>query len=160
MTKKLAILLTSCSFLGYFIGQAEAGIQTPHATYSDQIGETFPHSGYVKINPRASTIIVSGQAADNLEGDLFQDTIEEAVEVALSNVERLLQEAGAGMENVVYITMAVRDGDDWKGSAEAYNKFFSDRGIEHRPAITTVQAINAEHRIMFTAQAAIIKDEA
>lgn len=133
---------------------------TPHAIYGGIVGQTFPHADYVEINPKASIIIVSGQGADNANDELFQDSIEEAVEAALSNLEHFLNAAGAGMENIVYIAMAVKEKDDWFSSSKAYNKFFEDRGIKHRPARNTVQAVvDADYRVLFTAQAAVIRTE-
>lgn len=115
----------------------------------------YPHSEYAVIEPSSEIIIVSGQAADDENEVLHQDTLDEAVNVALGNVEKILQKAGATMADVRHITMAVRDNADWKGSAKAYENFFTSRGITKLPARNTVQVVHdAEYRVLFTATAA------
>jgi 2-iminobutanoate/2-iminopropanoate deaminase len=71
-------------------------------------------------------IYVSGQTPrDPLTGALVGDAVATQTRQTLSNVQRLLAEAGASMSDVVSATIYLADVDDWAAMNAVYTEFFT-----------------------------------
>jgi len=71
-------------------------------------------------------IFTSGQLPGTSTGTLILDDISAATRQSLSNVQAILEEAGAGLDDVVKVTIFLRDMGDFAAVNEVYAGFFSD----------------------------------
>jgi len=72
-------------------------------------------------------IFVSGQGPlDPQTGKVRGDTIEEQTRQTLENIEAILQAGGAGMGDVVKVTVILTDLANFRQMNEVYNTFFPD----------------------------------
>lgn len=93
-------------------------LQTPHAP--------------VAIGPYSQGISVSGQRLLFLSGQLpidpvtgvMPENIQDQTKQALSNLQAILQSAGAGLSNVVKTTVFLKDMNDFAAMNEVYTSFF------------------------------------
>jgi reactive intermediate/imine deaminase len=98
-------------------------------------------------------VFVSGQLPVNLEtGEVETGSIEAQTELALRNVERILAEAGSGLNQVVQMTIYISDIELWGKVNEAYARVLG----EHRPAraIVPVKDLHFGTKIEIQATAA------
>ena len=94
-------------------------ISTPGAP-----GAIGPYSQGVRAG---NTIYVSGQLpADPATGALVEGDIQTTTRRALENVRAILQEAGAGMGDVVKVTVYLKDMASFAAMNEAYAEYFSE----------------------------------
>ena len=71
-------------------------------------------------------IYVSGQTPrDPVSGALVGDDVATQTRQTLSNVKRLLTEAGASMSDVVSVIIYLTDVDDWATMNSVYTEFFA-----------------------------------
>ncbi len=83
-----------------------------------------PYSQAVKAE---NTIYVSGQLPiDPATGEFAGDDIKAQTKQSLTNIENILKEAGAGMENVVKTTVLLSDIGDFAAMNEVYGEFFKE----------------------------------
>lgn len=82
-------------------------------------------------------IYVSGQTPrDPITGELAGDDVASQTRGTLINLQRVLEQAGAGIEDVVSVTVYLQRADDWEAMNAVYSDFF--RGP--CPSRTTVGA--------------------
>ena len=87
-------------------------------------GAIGPYSQGVRAG---NTIYVSGQLpADPATGALVEGDIQAKTRRALENVRAILQEAGAGMGDVVKVTVYLKDMASFAAMNEAYAEYFSE----------------------------------
>lgn len=83
-----------------------------------------PYSQAVKAG---NTIYVSGQLpVDPATGEFAGDDIAAQTKQSLTNIKNILEEAGAGMENVVKTTVLLADIKDFVAMNEVYATFFNE----------------------------------
>ena len=81
-------------------------------------------------------VYTSGQLPINPEtGELVSQDIQEATRVALNNVKAVLEAGGASLENVIKVTVFVKNMDDFSKINEVYSEYFTD----HKPARSLVE---------------------
>lgn len=78
-------------------------------------------------------LYLSGQLADDLSGDIRQQTRE-----TLASIERLLAEAGSAKSRLLSATIYLRDMQDYAGMNEVWDAWLEPGSA---PARTTVQAL-------------------
>ncbi|NJE60987.1 RidA family protein [Thermococcus sp. 21S7] len=84
-------------------------------------------------------LFVSGQIPINPEtGELVGGSIEEQTEQALKNLLAVVEAAGGSAENVVKVTVYIRDMGSYAKFNEVYNRYFS----ESKPARAVVEVSN------------------
>ena len=72
-------------------------------------------------------IFLAGQGPVNPRtGKLQGNTIEEQTRQTLENIKAILQAGGAGMEDIVKVTVILSDVADFKPMNEVYKTFFSE----------------------------------
>jgi len=83
-------------------------------------------------------LFVSGQLPLNpITGELLND-FQSAVEQAIKNVISVVEAAGGKLEDIVKVTVYIRDMQKFSIFNEVYSKFFS----EHKPARAVVEVSN------------------
>jgi 2-iminobutanoate/2-iminopropanoate deaminase len=79
-------------------------------------------------------VVISGQVANDLEGNILGDTIEEQTRQTLANCRRLLESAGCTFEDVFKVNAFMTDLKDWN----RFNAVYMEIMPEPRPVRTTV----------------------
>ncbi|MBX5496197.1 MAG: RidA family protein [Bryobacteraceae bacterium] len=105
------------------------------------IEEIFPKDGARPRGPYSPAvragdfIFVAGQVpSDPVTNELSTGDIKHETRLALANLKRVLEAAGASPADVVRCNVYLADGGDFAAMNEVYAEFFGDR----RPARTTV----------------------
>lgn len=81
-------------------------------------------------------VYTSGQLPINpLTGELVQEDIQSATRMALENVKAVLEAAGATLEDVVKVTVFVKDMENFSLINQVYSEFFAN----HKPARSLVE---------------------
>jgi 2-iminobutanoate/2-iminopropanoate deaminase len=79
-------------------------------------------------------VVISGQVALDLDGNIIGDTIEDQTRQTMANCRRLLESAGCTFENVFKVNAFMTNLDDWK----RFNTVYMEIMPEPRPVRTTV----------------------
>lgn len=83
-------------------------------------------------------LFISGQGPlDLATGEVVRGTIEEETLLTLSHLKKIIEAAGASVDNIVKCTVHLKDINDFDRYDKAYASFFT--GI--LPARTTVQSV-------------------
>jgi 2-iminobutanoate/2-iminopropanoate deaminase len=98
------------------------GVPTPRGPYSPAVraGDFIFVAGQVSVDP------VTDQLST---GDIQHET-----RLALNNIKRILEGAGATMADVVRVGVYLVDGSEFAKMNEVYAEYFGD----HKPARTTI----------------------
>lgn len=71
-------------------------------------------------------VYVSGQTPrDPMSGELAGDDVATQTRSTLSNVQRILRQAGAELEDVVSVALFLQHMDDWGAVNDVYKEFFA-----------------------------------
>lgn len=96
-----------------------------------------PVGPYSQANQHGNLVFVAGQVAlDPKTGKLFSGGIEEQTTRVLDNIKAILSEAGTSLDNVLKVSVFLRDVKDFGRMNEIYKKYFP----ANQPARTTVGA--------------------
>ena len=94
-------------------------------------GVPEPKGHYSPAVVHNGLIFVSGQLPMNhATGEVETGAIEKQTEIALRNVETILQAAGSDLNHVLQMTIYVSEMDDWGKVNEVYKQILG----EHKPA--------------------------
>ncbi|MDB4880521.1 MAG: Endoribonuclease [Gemmatimonadetes bacterium] len=89
-------------------------------------GFPLPKGPYSPAVRAGDFVYVSGQTPrDARTGELAGTDIATQTRVTLSNVRRVLEQAGAGMADVVSLTLYLQHMADWAAANEVYTEFFT-----------------------------------
>lgn len=91
-----------------------------------------PYSQAVKVG---NMLFTSGQIPLLPNGELLTGDIQEQTHQVFKNLQAVLAEAGASLNDVVKATVFIKDMDQFGQINEVYAEYFGD----HRPARSTVQ---------------------
>jgi 2-iminobutanoate/2-iminopropanoate deaminase len=101
-----------------------------------------PYSPCVKAN---GFIFVAGQAAiDPKAGKTIGKGVEDQTRTTLERIKTILEVAGASLEDVVKVSVFLKDISDFEKMNNVYKTFF----VNEPPARTTVQAILASEDLL------------
>ena len=117
-------------------------------------GQPTPKGHYSPGIDHDGLIFVSGQLPMDLETrEPFAGDIETQTELALRNVEAVLQAADSDLQHVLQMTIYVSDIELWAGVNETYARVMGD----HRPAraIVPVKDLHFDTKIEIQAIAAV-----
>ena len=82
-------------------------------------------AGYSQAVKAAGLVFVAGQGPfDPATGEVIGETIQEQTHQCLKNVQAILEAAGSSLENAVSATFILREGDEFAGFNEEWNKWF------------------------------------
>lgn len=96
-------------------------------------GKVAPLSKAIKCN---GVIYCSGQLAFRQDGTLCTGSIEEQTSITLNNIKTLLDESGLKIENLVRLTVWLKNVEDYNLFNKAYIEFMGD----HRPVRSVVRS--------------------
>lgn len=92
-----------------------------------------PYSPVLEIDCK-KLVVISGQAALDMEGNVIGDTIEEQTKVTLQNCEKQLKTANCTFADVFKVNVYLTDLDLW----ETFNKVYESYIPAPRPTRTAV----------------------
>ncbi|WP_067515695.1 RidA family protein [Endozoicomonas ascidiicola] len=92
-----------------------------------------PYSPVLEVMP-GTTVLLSGQAPLDMEGNTIGETIEEQTRITIEHCIRLLDNAGCTLENVIEVNVYLTDLSEWPRFNEVYKEYFK----EPYPARTAV----------------------
>lgn len=95
----------------------------------DAIG---PYSQAIAVN---GFVYASGQLPINKTTGVMPEGIAEQTRQSLKNVKAILEEAGAGMDQVVKTTVFLKDMNDFVSMNEVYSSFFKEGSYPARSAV-------------------------
>jgi 2-iminobutanoate/2-iminopropanoate deaminase len=98
-----------------------------------------PYSPVLEINAER-LVVLSGQVAVDLDGNVIGSTVEEQSEAALANCERQLASAGCGFADVFKVNVYLTDLAEWAH----FNAVYEARMPAPQPVRTAVQAVLLE----------------
>lgn len=84
-----------------------------------------PYSPVLEIDA-SKLVVISGQAAIDMEGTVIGDTIEEQTHATLKNCEKQLQDAGCDLNDVFKANVFLTDLANWPRFNEVYKTYFND----------------------------------
>jgi 2-iminobutanoate/2-iminopropanoate deaminase len=79
-------------------------------------------------------VVLSGQVAVDLQGNILGDTIEEQTRATIANCRRLLESAGCTLADVFKVNAFMTNLDEW----DRFNAVYLELMPEPRPVRTTV----------------------
>lgn len=92
-----------------------------------------PYSPVLEIEC-SKLVVISGQAALDMEGNVIGDTIEEQTAVTLENCKQQLETAGCSFEDVFKVNVYMNNLDLWP----RFNKVYEEYMPNPRPTRTAV----------------------
>jgi 2-iminobutanoate/2-iminopropanoate deaminase len=95
-----------------------------------------PYSPVLEVDARR-LVVISGQVAVDLEGNVVGSTVEEQTEVTLRNCQTLLESAGVSLADVFKVNAYLVDLDHWA----RFNAVYESLMPTPRPVRTAVQAV-------------------
>ena len=99
----------------------------------DKVRDTRAYSPALKFG---DFVMVAGQAPISTEGKIVNGTIEEETRLTMNNVKKLIETAGATMDQVVQCNCFLSSLADFDAFDATFREFFG----EHLPCRTTVGA--------------------
>ena len=81
-------------------------------------------------------VVISGQVAIDLQGNIVGNTIEEQTRATLANCRRQLETAGCTFDDVFKVNAYMADLNDW----DRFNVVYTESFSEPRPVRTTIGA--------------------
>ena len=82
-----------------------------------------PYSQAVK---EGNFLFISGQIPADKDGNLVKGDIKAQTRQVLENIKAILEAAGAGLENVVKVTVYLKDMNDFGAMNEVYAEYFGE----------------------------------
>jgi 2-iminobutanoate/2-iminopropanoate deaminase len=95
------------------------------ATYDSHFSDGYVANGF---------IFVSGQLPVDANGELVGDDVAEQARAVFENIRNILEQAGAGLQDIVQVNLFLLDVQDIPRIAGVRRELFG----EHRPASTAV----------------------
>lgn len=90
-------------------------------TYRSSENTAAPLSGAQEVN---GLVFVSGQIHMNSEGKLEGNSIEEKLDVVISNVKKILDEAGLTLDDVIRVHLYLTDLSELPALNKVYTNYF------------------------------------
>jgi 2-iminobutanoate/2-iminopropanoate deaminase len=105
--------------------------------HPDKEKSTGAYSAAVEVD---GWVYVSGQGSvDPKTAEVIRGTIEEETRFCLTQIQKILEQAGCSVKDIVKSTVHLADIEDFDRYNAAYKEFFKDVSI--MPARTTVQSV-------------------
>ncbi|WP_251343739.1 RidA family protein [Haloplanus halophilus] len=93
----------------------------------DVDGAPGPVGNFSLATTDGDLVFTAGQVPETADGEVLRDaSIEEQTRQCLTNLDRVLDAEGLGMDDVLKTTVYVVDPQMWSRVNEAYGEFFDD----------------------------------
>ncbi|WP_211218034.1 RidA family protein [Niabella aurantiaca] len=114
-------------YLPHFTGSVAEKMerQIQFTTQAVQHKTAGPYSPVLIIDP-ARLVVISGQAAIAVDGNIVGDTIETQARKTLDNCKKQLAFAGCSLDDVFKVNVYMKDLADWPVFNEVYKKYFNN----------------------------------
>lgn len=122
-------------YMPHFLGGEQPGSPIRVPDGASQHLTAGPYSPVLEADP-AKLVVLSGQAALDMEGHVVGDTIEQQTARTMENCSRLLASAGSGLDHVFKVNVYLRHLEDWPRFNAIYRNYFTGT----LPVRTAVQA--------------------
>lgn len=94
----------------------------------------------VEVKNAESTLYVSGQAAIYPDGTSSNEDMKSQIALALSNLEKVITEAGYEAKNIVRLTIYTTAPDEFWPHFAVFQEWIAKHGV--KPAVTLMQVIS------------------
>ena len=84
-----------------------------------------PYAPVLEVDAQ-KLVLLSGQAAIDMDGNIVGDTIEEQTRLTFENCAKQLAFAGCTLHNVFKVNVYMKDLNDWPRFNEVYKNYFKD----------------------------------
>ncbi|MFX0016149.1 MAG: RidA family protein [Promethearchaeota archaeon] len=99
-----------------------------------------PTSPFNHVVKAGDILFLSSQLSCDLKtGDIIPGTIKQQTQKALQNVQFLLESSGTSMDNIVKVTIFMKDVNEFNQMNQVYREFFK---VGHEPTRVTIQALS------------------
>jgi len=99
-----------------------------------------PKSPFNHVVKAGDLLFLSRQLSCDLKtGDIIPGTIEQQTRKALQNVQFLLESSGTSMDNIVKVTIFMKDANEFNQMDQVYREFFK---AGYEPTRVTIQAFS------------------
>jgi len=99
-----------------------------------------PKSPFNHVVKAGDLLFLSSQLSCDLKtGDIIPGTIEQQTRKALQNVQFLLESSGTSMDNIVKVTIFMKDANEFNQMDQVYREFFK---AGYEPTRVTIQAFS------------------
>lgn len=124
-------------FMPHYSGQGAATATLPAKSLPDKARQHVtagPYSPVLNVDTHRM-VVISGQAAIDVQGNVIGESIEEQATLTLENCRKQLSVAGCTLDDVFKVTVYMKDLADWPRFNNVYETWFE----EPRPVRTAVQ---------------------
>ncbi len=97
----------------------------------------IPRKGISQAIKFGNIMFVSGQVGEDIDGNI-PEGIEAQTEIAIQNAKKIIEAAGASLDDVLMCRIFLQNIEDFAGMNKAYFKYFGDQ--DAGPARYTVVA--------------------
>jgi 2-iminobutanoate/2-iminopropanoate deaminase len=104
------------------------------------------------ISAEGKTIYISMQIPLDAAGVLAGNTIQEQTAQVIENIRSILESAGAGIENIVKVTVYMKDLGEFAAMNEVYSRYFSDS----KPARAAVEVCRIPKDVLIAMDAVAV----
>lgn len=104
----------------------------------EEIDTGSPKAGPYSLGVKAGNLLfISGQVPSPEAKDIKKQTL-----TSFEKIKKILEAAGAGVSNIVKVSVFLKDMSDFKEMNEAYKEFFEQNGVTEKfPARSTIEAV-------------------
>lgn len=103
-------------------------------------GIKSPTSPFNHVVKAGDLLFLTSQLSCDLKtGEIILGTIEQQTRNALQNVKFLLESSGSSMDDVVKVSIFIKDAKEFNKMDQVYREFFK---VGYEPARVTVQALS------------------
>ncbi|MCR9135117.1 MAG: RidA family protein [Alphaproteobacteria bacterium] len=107
-----------------------------YAPVSRQHSTAGPYSPVLEVSPEATLVVISGQAALDLDGNVVTDDFEVQSRITLENCHNQLRAANCTFADVFKVNVFLANLEDWP----MFNGIYREMMPEPLPVRTAVQA--------------------
>jgi 2-iminobutanoate/2-iminopropanoate deaminase len=108
---------------------------------------------YSQAIQAGNLVFTSGQIPLLPNGELLQGTVEEQTHQVFKNLQAVLEAAGVSFNEVVKVTVFIKNMNDFAKINEIYAQYFAD----HKPARSTVEVARLPKDVMLEIEGIAVK---
>jgi enamine deaminase RidA (YjgF/YER057c/UK114 family) len=122
-------------YLPHFLGTPSSDLPIRRPESASQHKTAGPYSPVLEVRSH-KLVVISGQAALDMEGELIGDTVETQSRATMENCRLQLMEAGCSLDDVFKVNVYLTDLKNWPRFNEVYKTYFN-KPLPVRTAVGT-----------------------